>query len=58
MEQTLLHKYKPDDEPKITYNFVETGDGENKLNKAFDLLFEEVMGESDEDNSLLTSIDN
>ena len=30
-------------EPKISYEFIESETGENELNIAFDLLFEEVI---------------
>lgn len=42
--------------PKINYEYLETPEGEESLNKAFDFLFEEVMRiEKEEKNDDTTS---
>ena len=34
---------KPKKEPEVSYEFTESEKGENELNLAFDILFEEVV---------------
>jgi hypothetical protein len=42
MELKPERKNKPKKEPEVSYEFTESEKGENELNLAFDILFDEV----------------
>lgn len=43
MELKRRHLKKPKKDPTVSYQFIESETGENGLDEAFDILFEEVI---------------
>ena len=55
MELKPERKNKPKKEPEVSYEFTESEKGENELNLAFDILFDEVVQTQNSAKELSTS---